>query len=83
MHFLKNLGLLAFFAVAASASDGFARTCENIESFGSMIRAECREYHTGRIQPSMMNLNRCIKNDQGTLKVNPPPPILSGAYISG
>lgn len=79
MHFLKNLGLFAFFAVSASASDGFARTCENIETFGSMLRADCREYHTGRIQPTVMNLNHCLKNDQGSLKVSSPP-ILSGIY---
>lgn len=67
---LKNLGLLALFAVAASASSKFANTCENIGGFGSMLSAECREYENGQFRPSMINLNRCIKNHRGALQVS-------------
>lgn len=67
---LKNIALISLFAIAVSGASKFADTCQNIESYGSMIRAECRENETGQFQTSQLDLNRCVKNSKGSLKVS-------------
>ncbi|KAJ5772001.1 hypothetical protein N7520_002530 [Penicillium odoratum] len=67
MHFsLKSLGMISLFVIAVSASN-FAQTCENIESFGTTLQADCRENENGSLAPSSMDLNQCIKNNKGSL----------------
>ncbi|KAJ5160363.1 uncharacterized protein N7482_007367 [Penicillium canariense] len=69
MHFaLKDLALLSLFALAVSGASKFANTCENIESSGTMIQAECQEYENGQSRLSSLDLNHCIRNQNGSLK---------------
>lgn len=71
MQFVLNkLALFALFAIAVSGASKFADTCQNIESSGSMIQAECQERENGQLQMSQLDLNRCIKNSKGSLKVS-------------
>ncbi|KAJ6115176.1 hypothetical protein N7486_000954 [Penicillium sp. IBT 16267x] len=64
---LKSLGMISLFVLAVSGSK-FANTCENIESFGITLSADCREYENGNMVQSSIDLNRCIKNNKGSLK---------------
>jgi hypothetical protein len=71
MHFaFKDLALLSLFAITVSGASKFVDTCQNIESSGSMVRAECRENENGQMRMSQLDLNRCIKNSKGSLKVS-------------
>lgn len=71
MHFLKTFGIISFFAVAVSAgASKFANTCHEIEGYGSTLRAECQEFENGQTRPSTLDLNRCLKNNKGGLKVS-------------
>ncbi|KAJ5724823.1 hypothetical protein N7493_006551 [Penicillium malachiteum] len=65
---LKSLGMLSLFVIAVSGASKFAETCENIEAYGSTLRADCRVNENGELQPSTLDLNRCIKNGKGSLK---------------
>lgn len=65
----KNLALISLFAIAVSSASKFADTCQNIESSGSMVRAECRENENGQLRMSQLDLNRCVINSKGSLKV--------------
>jgi hypothetical protein len=69
MLFLKALGLLPFVAMAFAGSSKFADTCQNVDGEGTTLRAECRVSHDGQLQTSSIDLNRCLKNDKGQLKV--------------
>ncbi|KAJ5999251.1 hypothetical protein N7451_007061 [Penicillium sp. IBT 35674x] len=64
---LKSLGMISLFVMAVSGSK-FANTCENIESFGTTLSADCRESEQGNMIQSSIDLNRCIKNNKGSLK---------------
>ncbi|KAJ5548595.1 hypothetical protein N7513_005829 [Penicillium frequentans] len=64
---LKSLGMMSLFVLAVSGSK-FANTCENIESFGTTLSADCREYEQGTMTQSSIDLNRCVKNNKGSLK---------------
>lgn len=66
---LKTVGLISLYVMAVSGASKFAQTCENIESFGNTLRADCREFENGELRPSTLNLNECIKNGKGSLKV--------------
>lgn len=66
---LKNLALLTLFVIAVSGASKFADTCQNLESSGSMIRGECEENENGQLRMSQLDLNRCVKNSKGSLKV--------------
>ena len=71
MQFLKTLGMISLFAIAVSAGPGkFANTCREVEGYGSSLRAECREHEDGEMRQSTIDINRCIKNHRGSLKVS-------------
>jgi hypothetical protein len=69
MLFLKALGLLPFVAMALAGSSKFANTCQDIDGDGTTLRARCQERKDGQLRFSTLDLNRCIKNDKGKLKV--------------
>jgi hypothetical protein len=69
MLLLKALGLLPFVAMALAGSSKFANTCQDIDGEGTTLHAQCQEREDGQLQSSTLDLNRCIKNDKGTLKV--------------
>ena len=69
MLFLKALGLLPFVAMAFAGSSKFADTCQNVDGEGTTLRAECRVSQDGELRTSSIDLNRCLKNDKGKLKV--------------
>jgi len=75
MLFLKALGLLPFVAMALAGSSKFANTCQDIDGEGTTLHAQCRDRENGQLQSSTLDLNRCIKNDKGKLKVRDPPSI--------
>ncbi|KAJ5110655.1 hypothetical protein N7532_001190 [Penicillium argentinense] len=69
MHFFMTcIALLPLFTMAVSGASKFANTCQNIESNGNAIRADCRENENGQYRTSTLDLNRCIKNKKGGLK---------------
>jgi len=68
--FLKNVALFSLFAIMVSATSKFANTCREIQSYGSELRAECQEFENGQLRPTSIDLNRCLKNNKGSLKVN-------------
>ncbi|KAJ5698579.1 hypothetical protein N7462_000584 [Penicillium macrosclerotiorum] len=70
MKFFQNFAILSIFTVAVSGASKFADTCENIEGSGTMIRAECQDRENGQLQISELDLNRCIKNSKGSLKIS-------------
>lgn len=72
MLFLKAFGLLPFVAMALAGSSKFADTCQDIDGEGTTLRAQCQERKDGQLQSSTLDLNRCIKNDKGKLKVREP-----------
>lgn len=69
MFFLKALGLLPFIAMALAGSSKFADTCQDIDGDGTTLRAQCQERENGQLKSSTLDLNRCIKNNKGKLKV--------------
>jgi hypothetical protein len=75
MLFLKALGLLPFVAMAFAGSSKFADTCENIDGEGTTLRGNCRVSHDGQLRTSSIDLNRCLKNDKGKLKVRGDQPL--------
>ncbi|OQD68710.1 hypothetical protein PENDEC_c032G03893 [Penicillium decumbens] len=66
--FLKNVALFSLFAIMVSATSKFANTCREIQSYGSELRAECQEFENGQLRPTSIDLNRCLKNNKGSLK---------------
>ncbi|KAJ5616943.1 hypothetical protein N7537_002057 [Penicillium hordei] len=68
MLFLKALGLLPFVAMALAGPSKFADTCQDIDGDGTTLRAQCQERENGQLNPSTLDLNRCIKNNKGKLK---------------
>ncbi|KAJ5558886.1 hypothetical protein N7535_009241 [Penicillium sp. DV-2018c] len=68
MLFFKALGLLPFVAMALAGPSKFANTCRDIDGEGTTLRAQCQERKDGQYRFSTVDLNRCIKNDKGTLK---------------
>lgn len=75
MLLLKTLGLIPFVAMALAGSSKFADTCQDIDGEGTTLHAQCRERENGQLKTSTLDLNRCIKNDKGKLKVRVPPEI--------
>lgn len=69
MLFLKALGLVPLVAVALAGPSKFADTCQDIDGEGTTLRAQCRERENGQLKFSTIDLNRCVKNDKGNLKV--------------
>jgi hypothetical protein len=55
--------------MAFAGSSKFADTCQNVDGEGTTLRAECRVSHDGELRTSSIDLNRCLKNDKGKLKV--------------
>lgn len=66
--FLKNIALFSLLAIMVSATSKFANTCRNIEGYGSALTAECQEYENGQLRETSIDLNRCLKNNKGSLK---------------
>jgi hypothetical protein len=60
--------------VALAGSSKFANTCQYIDGEGTTLHAQCQERKNGQLILSALDLNRCIKNDKGKLKVRQPPP---------
>ena len=79
---INKIVMLALFAITVSGASKFADTCQNVESSGSMIRAECQEHENGQLQMSQLDLNRCIKNSKGSLKVRSWKPKLLGLWLT-
>lgn len=69
MLLLKAFGLLPFVAMALASPSKFADTCQDIDGEGTTLHAQCRERENGVLQSSTLDLNRCIRNDNGKLKV--------------
>ena len=70
MQFFTSFGLLSIFAaVVAGGASKFADTCQNINGRGTTLRADCREFENGQIRSSTLDLNRCLKNKKGGLKI--------------
>lgn len=66
---LKAFGLLPFVAIALAGPSKFADTCQDIDGEGNMLHAQCRGRENGQLHSSTLDLNRCIRNDNGRLKV--------------
>lgn len=64
-----SLGMISLFVIAASAASKFAQSCEDIQVYGNELRASCRVDKFGELRQTSLNLNRCIKNGKGNLKV--------------
>ncbi|KAJ5950108.1 hypothetical protein N7454_001692, partial [Penicillium verhagenii] len=64
---LKSLGMVSLFVMAVSGASKFATTCENIETFGTTLQADCQEFEHGTLAPANIDLNRCLKNNKGSL----------------
>ncbi|KAJ5908944.1 hypothetical protein N7495_001626 [Penicillium taxi] len=70
MYFsLKTLGLIFIFAIVTSASSKFASSCENINGFGTILHADCQVTEDGTLQQTTLDLNRCLRNSKGKLKI--------------
>ena len=55
--------------MALAGPSKFADTCQDIDGNGTALRAQCQERENGRLKSSTLDLNRCIKNNKGKLKV--------------
>ncbi|KAJ5351743.1 hypothetical protein N7452_000717, partial [Penicillium brevicompactum] len=63
--------------VSVVSASGFANTCENISSSGTTLRADCLGAGTGQLQTSTIDINCCLSNSNGNLRVLT---IISGGY---